>query len=79
MILNKEEFLREDAIGIDTDNLVEGKLEPEMFGDPAMLMADILIQEDEEAEQDIFKGDNSELRLVDLVESADNKVESLDY
>lgn len=65
-------------MNIDVDKLVEGKFDEDMLNNPGMTLVDMVINEEEDAEKDIFLGENSDMRFVDIIEAADPEVLELE-
>lgn len=63
---------------IDIDKLVEGKFDEDILDNPGMTLVDMVINEEKDAEKDIFLGENSDMRFVDIIEAADPEVLELE-
>lgn len=69
-----------DLLNIDPNTIVtEGKLDPDMFEDPAMVFVDLFNEEVADAEEDLILGGKfDEMSLVDIVAADEPEFEALD-
>lgn len=69
-----------DLLNIDPNTIVtEGKLDPDMFEDPAMVFVDLFNEEVADAEEDLILGGKfDEMSLVDIVAADEPEFETLD-
>ena len=64
---------------IDPDKIItEGKYDPDLYEDPAMVYVDIINEEHKEAEDDLMLGDSSDASLIDIVMRDEPVTDDLD-